>query len=466
MHQLTAREATLLNSESRTNLGHTSFYVVLEPGKDGPLVLDQLRDALQSRMGLAPGFRRRVWQVPLGLDHPWWIEDPRFDIDYHLRHIAVPDSGSESDLTAMLARLHERQLDRRRPLWEMYLIDQHDGMQGIFTKIHFALIDGVTGIDVLAPLTDEGPVDSDPTWQPDLPPSDTDLLIRAGWSTARSPLRWLDLILSTTRLVPGLQRHALPALQARWAAPQGTIDIDEGELTPPRVSFNRAIGTHRRIEFASLPISKIRSVRKRHGVRFHDVILALVAGSLRHWLVLHDELPTEPLVALSPILVDSVDEPLGTALISLATHRHNRAERLLEIAEWTQRIGEALEDEPVNAVRRIEAASPAVASLASRLVVRTGAATRFHPPFNVYLVNVPGNMDEERKVLGSEIQHQYPLATIVDGTGLSISAMSHRDRVDVSFVADRDLVPDLEIMADQLEVELRALQRAKTSKAA
>lgn len=468
MHQLTAHQAAMLSTETASNLGHTSFYVVLDRDRldATAITVDDLRTALDARISLVPGFRRRVWRVPMSLDRPWWIEDPRFDLDYHLRHLAVPNAGSGSDVASLIARLHERPLDRRHPLWEMYLIDQPDGHQGIFTKVHFALLEGVTGLDVLTPLASDEPVEPAIPWQPDLPPSNTDLLIRAGWSTARSPLRWIDLVLSTTRLLPGLNRQALPALQARWASPNGTIDIHDAEVTPPRVSFNRTIGLHRRVAFETLPLDEVRAVRKRFDVRFNDVIAALVSGALRHWLVLHDELPPEPLIALSPILVDSLDEPLGTALMNLATHRHSPVDRLMEIAEWSVRVVDAMEAEPVDAIRQFEAAAPALASMASRLVVRTGAATRFHPPFNVYLVSVPGGDNSERRILGSGIKHQFPLATIVDGTGLSISVMSSKDCVDVTFVADRDLIPDLDMMSAQLHEELKLLLKAKVKRAA
>lgn len=459
MHQLTAREAELLAAESATNLGHTALMVELDTGSTkGPEVtLDWLRDRMTDRLHLLPGFRRRVYRVPMNLDRPWWLEDPNFDLDYHLRHVGVP--GSDDDgLASLIARLHERPLDRSRPLWEMYLIDRTGENPVLFVKMHHVLVDGVTGLDVLAPLVDGVDIDHDDVPvknRSDRLPEDSDLLIKAGWSMAKSPWRMVNLAARGISAVPVLGRVNVLGPLAPWATPGGAVEV-HADQAAPRVSFNRTIGPHRRVAFASLPVEAVKDLHQKHDVRFNDVILALVAGTLRHWLVLHDELPSEPLVALSPVLVDSVDEPLGTALVPLATHRHEPIERLLEIAEATALLTDDLEAKPVEAIRSMYEAAPAVASLASRLMVRTGAFTRLMPPFNVYVVNVPGG-GEAPTVDGIPLAHQFPLSTLVDGTGLSVSVMSQGETVDFSFVADRDLVPDLQDMAERLPVELEIL---------
>jgi diacylglycerol O-acyltransferase len=256
--------------------------------------------------------------------------------------------------------------------------------------------------------------------------------------------------------LPVIGRVNVLGFLAPWATPSGAVELPSSHVVAPRASFNRTISSHRRVAFTSLPLNEIKALHQKHDVRFNDVVLALVSGMLRHWLVLHDELPAEPLVALTPLLVDSIDEPLGTALVPLATHRHEPVERMVEISEAMAELTADIKARPVEAIRSMYEAAPAVASLASRLIVRTGAFTRLLPPFNVYVVNVPGG-DEIPTVDGVELVHQYPLSTLVDGTGLSISVMSHGDVVDFSFVADRDLVPDLNKMAERIPVELDVL---------
>ncbi len=458
MQQLTPRETELIAAETRHNLGHHSLYVELEPTKGTPeLTFDALRTLVEERLHLLPGFRRRLHRVPLHLDRPWWLEDPDFDLDYHIRHLAVPRSDGDEELHNLVGRLHERPLDRRRPLWEMYLIERYDANPGLFIKVHHVLIDGVTGLDVLAPLlADIADLEPAPKRRTDRVPDDTDLLIRAGWSIARSPWRMAELAFETSRRLPVIGRFNVLGSLAPWTAPKGAVELPGSDHQAPRTSFNRTLGTHRRVAFTSLPMADIKDIHHAHDVRFNDVVLALIAGTLRHWLVLHDELPTEPIVALTPLLVDSVDEPLGTALVPLATHRHDPFERLQEISQAMADLTDDIHARPVEDIQSVYAASPAVAALASRLIVRTGAFTRLMPPFNVYVVNVPGGSDEQF-INGYRLAHQYSMSTLVDGTGLSVSAMSNGDSVDVSFVADRELVPDLSILGERLSVELDIL---------
>ncbi len=461
MQQLTPRETELISAETRHNLGHYSMFVVLDRLKGADEIsFDALRTLVGDRLHLIPGFRRRLHRVPLHLDRPWWLEDPDFDIDYHIRHLAVPKSDGDEELHNLIGRLHERPLDRRRPLWEMYLIERFDGSPGIFIKVHHVLVDGSTGLDVLALLlTDLADLEPAPKRRTDRVPDDTDLLIRAGWSIARSPWRMAELAFETTRSLPLLGRLNVLGSLAPWTAPRGAVELPGSDHQAPRTSFNRTLGTHRRVAFTSLPTSQIKKIHHDNDVRFNDVVLALIAGTLRHWLVLHDELPTDPIIALTPLLIDAEDsaaEPLGTALVPLATHRHDPIERLMEISESMADLTTDVHARPVESIRSMYGASPALAALASRLIVRTGAFTRLMPPFNVYVVNVPGASDDQ-VLAGHRVAHQYSMSTLVDGTGLSISAMSNGNTVDFSFVSDRELVPDLSILSDRLQVELEIL---------
>jgi WS/DGAT/MGAT family acyltransferase len=458
MQQLTPREAEVLSAETRQNLGHHSLFIELEPIDGAPeLTFERVRELMEDRLHLLPGFRRRLRRVPLSLDRPWWLEDPDFDLDYHVRHLAVPRSGGAEALQNLIGRLHERPLDRRRPLWEMYLIERYDDDPGIFIKVHDVLIDGVTGLDVLAPLmADPSDVKPPPKVRPDVVPNDTDLLIRAGWSLARSPWRMAELAVETSRQLPLIGRFNFLGPLTPWTSPRGAVEMPGSDHQAPRTSFNRTLGSHRRVAFASLPKHEIKDLHHAHDVRFNDVVLALIAGTLRHWLVVHDELPPDPIIALTPLLIDSVDDPLGTALVPLATHRHEPLRRLQEISEAMAGLTDDIHARPVEAIRSVYAAAPAVAALASRLIIRTGAFTRLMPPFNVYVINVPGG-DDQQDLAGHRVAHQYAISTLVDGTGLSISAMSSGDTVDFTFVADRELIPDLSSMAERISVELDIL---------
>lgn len=467
MRQLTSREAALLRSETSTNLGHTSVYTVVDPTDAAEFDFEMLTKVVESRLDTVPELRWRLREVPLRLDRPWWEDDDQFDVHYHLRHIGIPSSGhgsvgsKEADL---LARLHERPLTRTRPLWELYLIDRPDGTAGIFAKVHHTIVDGVTGLDLVAPLTgeaagDEPDLDSDANgvkWRPARAATDQQLLTKAAWSQLRSPLRWGRLGVSLARNVPVIGPQILPSLAAQWAMPSGDLEVDAGELSAPRLSFNRSLGPSRKVAMATLSVGDIRKVRQERGVRFNDVVLSVVGGGLRRWLKSRDELPDKEIVALAPILVNSVDQPMGTALVGLATQRDTPVDRLMEIHESMNGILETVEAQPVDTIRHLYQASPAMAAMASRLMARTSSSSRFNPPFNLVVVSVPGS-DRNVEILGAPVLHRFSLPSLVDGSGLSICVMSRADTVDVCAIGDRELVPEMQSLVDGFGDELNAL---------
>ncbi|MDH3301594.1 MAG: WS/DGAT domain-containing protein [Acidimicrobiia bacterium] len=463
MRQLTAREAALLRSETPTNLGHSSVYTVVDRSAAPDFDFEHLFDLVEQRLAAVPELRYRLREVPLRLDRPWWEHDDRFDPSFHIRHIGVPSSGRGDKEAALIARLHERPLNRERPLWELYLIDRPDGTAGIYVKVHHVLIEGITGLDLVTPLTaaespDRGGMS---TARPvlDEPMTDQQLLAEAAMSQLRSPVRWGRFGVSLVRNIPVIGPQILPSLAAQWAAPQGDVDVEAGELTAPRMPFNRALGASRKVSLTSLPVGALRDIRKRQGARFNDVVLAAVGGGLRRWLIDRAELPVDQLVALAPILVNSVDQPLGTALIGLATDTGDGLARLDSIRSQMDDLLATVEAHPVDTIRRLYQASPAVAAMASRLMARTGSASRFHPPFNVVVVSVPGET-RQSDVLGAPVLHRFSLPALVDGTGLSICVLSQAESVDLCLIADRELIDDLDPLADAIRaavLELDAL---------
>jgi len=460
MRQLTPREAALLRAETPTNLGHTSVYTVVEPSDAPDFSFEALSDQVSSRLGRVPELRFRLREVPLRLDRPWWEDDSRFDLSYHLRHIGVPSSGSGDMESALIARLHERPLNRERPLWEFYLIDRPDGSAGIYVKVHHVLIDGVTGLDLVAPLTADEPDEEKPeSWRPARPVSDQQLLSQAAWSQLRSPVRWGRFGVSLARNVPLIGPQILPSLAAQWAAPSGDFDVEAGDQVAPRMFFNRTIGSSRKVALATLPVATVRQIRKKQAARFNDVVLAAIGGGLRRWLVKLGELPVDPVVALAPVLVNSADQPLGTALVGLATDEGDAVDRLNSIRRQMDEALQSVEAHPVDTIRRLYQASPAVAAMASRLLARTGSASRFHPPFNLVVVSVPGEQDQG-DVLGAPVTHRFSLPTLIDGTGLSICVISQAESVDLCLIADRELVDDLEPLVEAIQEEVQALAGA------
>lgn len=459
MHQLTPSEAALLTAETNTNLGHQSMCLELAPDSDGNhLTLARLRAVIEENLHRAPSLRRRVRHVPLALDDPWWIEDPHFDLDYHIRHLAVPGASDPDALEQLLARLHERPLDRNRPLWELYLIENPDGSCNVFVKVHIVLIEELGPMGPLSPVLAGPDIDVDSTsrrpWRPDMVPTDSDLLIKAAWSTLRSPIRTTRHLLNAGRRIPIIGEVARLALAAASSTVH-PVEKARNDRPVPRVSFNRTVGAHRRVARVTLSVDQLREVHRQRGVRFHDVLLTVISGALRHWLVVNDELPVEPLVALTPLLVDADSDELGAALVPLATQRHDPLQRLDDINVSMSELTLELDPQPAEAISNRAGAPSVLAGAAARLLLTTGAGLRMMPPFNVYVVSIPGR--DEGPIAGHAIVREHAMVPITDGAGLSISAISHDHRVDITLVADRDMIPDLDVLADRIEIELAML---------
>jgi hypothetical protein len=207
----------------------------------------------------------------------------------------------------------------------------------------------------------------------------------------------------------------------------------------------------------TLSVDQLREIRRQRGVRFHDVLLTVISGALRHWLVVNDELPAEPLVALTPLLVDADSDELGAALVPLATQRHDPLQRLDDINASMSELTLELDPQPAATISTRAGAPSVLAGAAARLLLTTGAGLRMMPPFNVYIVSIPGR--DEGPIAGHAIVGEHAMVPITDGCGLSISAISHDHRVDITLVADRDMITNLEVLAERLETELDMLHR-------
>jgi len=474
MQQLTGLDAAFLAMETPSVYGHVGSVCVLDPSTaPEPLTVERLTEVIESRLHLIPPFRRRLVTVPFGLDQPYWIEDPDFDIEFHVRELALPEPGDDKQLAEQAARLHARQLDRRRPLWELYLIH---GLQGgrvaIYTKVHHAAIDGVSGNDILTALLDlspEGrPLDEPPTWESDEPPGAVEMLARSAVALTRQPLR-------AARFSYGLLR-SLPALAASPARPQlPVIDrllgrdrnvlLSSTGLRAPATPFNRSIGPHRRWAFRSLPFESVRAVKSAAGVSVNDVVMALCAGALRRWLTDRDALPASPLIAGVPVSVRT-DEQKGThgnrvssMIAPLPTHLAEPKDRLRAAHDAMRAAKDQHGALPADLLADVtQFAMPALAGQAARLSARLRLVERISP-FNLIVSNVPGP-NVPLYYAGAQLVSYLPLSAIADGQGLNITVISYGGQMHFGLIADRDLVPDLEDLADALAAELDELTAA------
>jgi diacylglycerol O-acyltransferase / wax synthase len=474
MQQLTGLDAAFLAMETPSVYGHVGSVCVLDPSTaPEPLTVERLSRVIESRLHLIPPFRRRLVTVPFGLDQPYWIEDPDFDIEFHVRELALPKPGGDKQLAEQAARLHARQLDRARPLWELYLIH---GLQGgrvaIYTKVHHAAIDGVSGNDILTALLDlspEGrPDDEPPAWESEEPPGAAAMLARSAVALTLQPLRAARFSYGLLRSLPALAsspaRPQLPVID-RLLGRDRSVLLSATGLRAPATPFNRSIGPHRRWAFRSLPFESVRVVKGAAGVSVNDVVMAMCAGAMRRWLSDRDALPASPLIAGVPVSVRT-DEQKGThgnrvssMIAPLPTHLADPRDRLRAAHDAMRAAKEQHGALPADLLSDVtQFAMPALAGQAARLAARLRLVERISP-FNLIVSNVPGP-NVPLYYAGAQLLSYLPLSAIADGQGLNITVISYGGQMHFGLIADRDLVPDLDDLADALEKELDELTAA------
>jgi WS/DGAT/MGAT family acyltransferase len=478
MQQLTGLDASFLAFETANSTGHVGGLCVLDPaGAPKPLTLARLTEVLGERIPLVPVLRRKLLNVPLGLDQPYWIDDADFDVEYHIREIALPGPGSDAQLAEQAARLHARPLDRSRPLWEIYLITGlAQGRAAVYTKIHHSAIDGASGAELLTVLLDLDPGGRElPAAQPFRPerrPGPAAMTVLAAARLAWRPVQTVHVANQVMRVLPTLG----PAVGALVGGMLG-LGRGDGAVIPtvpgraPATPFNKPITPHRRVAFRSVDLGSVKTVKNAFGVSVNDVVMAMCAGALRRWLADHDALPAAPLIAMIPV---SIRDPAGRGalgnkvsamLATLPTHVVDPDQRL-EIVHAATKIAKAQQAAiPQGLVDQIsDFAPPALTARAARVVFATGLLHRL-PPFNICISNVPGP-NVPVYLCGAKLLAHYPVSVITDGQGLNVTVVGYLGQLHFGLVSCRELVPDIDTLAGYLVEELELLLKAADLRAA
>ena len=345
--------------------------------------------------------------------------------------------GDDRQLAVQAARLHARPLDRRRPLWETYLIHGlQRGRQAVYVKVHHAAIDGVSGNDLLAALMDTSPEPRDvgepPAWRPQVEPGAVQLLARSAASRATKPVRAARVSAGIVRSLPALvsspARPWLPLIDRFLLRRDRGVVLSAPPLIAPATPFNKNIGPHRRWAFTSIPLADVKSIKNAAGVTVNDVVMALCAGALRVWLQKHDALPEGPLVAAVPVSIRT-EEQKGThgnrvsaVITPLPTHLADPAGRLAAVHEAMGAAKDQHNALPADLLTDIAQFSmPALANQANRLATRLRLLQRI-PPFNLIISNVPGPT-VDLYLGGARLEGVYPLSAIADGQGLNLTGL-------------------------------------------
>ncbi len=481
MRQLTSLDQQFLALETPRQYGHVAGLAVLDPSTrpGGAPTLADVIALLQERLPLAPPLRWRLAEVPFGLDYGYWVDDPDFDLEFHVREVALPSPGSDAQLAEQVARILARPLDRSRPLWELYLIHNlEEGHVAVLTKIHHSVVDGISGAEILVALLDLSPegreVPARTTTPGERVPGNLEMFARGVLGMANYPLR---VARSLPRALPNLADvRAFSPLPGVSSVQRLVNRVDQlaglpsrgralAELPAPRVAFSGRVSGHRRVAFGQLSLDAVKEAKNRHGCSVNDVVVAICAGAVRRWLIAHEDLPADPLVAQIPVSVRG-EQQLGTfgnrILLLTAPLYTDEPDPVVRLQRTHEALGDLKERHKALPAELLQDANnvipPAVFALAARTSLGLAASTRGRPPWNLVVSNVPGPQFP-LYLAGARLVAQYPISVITDGMGLNITVQSYNGHIDIGIIADRDQVPDVDRLVGWLREELTLLTK-------
>ena len=462
MDRLSGLDASFLYLETPQQLMHVCGLILLDPETmPGGYSFEEMKAELERRISDVAMFTRKLKQVPLGIDHPVWVEDPDFDIDRHVHRLAVPAPGGADELAALAGHLAGIPLDRTTPLWEMWVIEGLDsGQVAVFSKMHHASVDGVSGANMISHLCslepDAPPLDlGDEAPVSRRTPGDAELLARGALSFMTRPVQAFRLVPPTVQLLAKTARRARQG--TAMAAP----------LTAPRTPFNGTITGHRAVAWADMSLDRIKEVKDAvDGATVNDVVLTVSGGALRRYLEGLGQLPTSSLLASVPVSVHETSRRSGgtnkvSSMFSrLGSDIADPVERLRVMARNNTNAKEHHKAIPADTLQEwAEFAAPRTFGLAVRLVSGMRLAERGPVIHNLVISNVPGP-PVPLYFMGARIDALYPLGPIFHGAGLNITVMSNNGRMNVGIIGCRESMPDVWELAADFPRELDALHAA------
>ena len=473
MQQLSSLDASFLSYETPNTPMHVGFIQIYDPSAapGGKVRFKDILHHIEQRLHGFRGFRQKLVRVPFDLDNPYWIEDASFDLEYHVRHIALPQPGDWRQFCIQVARLHSRPLDLTKPLWEFTIIEGLDKIEGfpkgcfaLVAKIHHAAIDGVSGMDMISALTDlspDAPTPEPKAWQPETEPSPLSLLAQAQINNFRQPLRFLEVF-----------QQSLPGFAKMGSGlARGDMRLPGGGKVPPRTRFNAKISPHRVLDGRTFDLGVIRRIREVvPGATVNDVVLAIVGGALRKYLNAKSELPTDSLIAMAPISVRTEMErgtfgnQVSAMMVALGTHLADPLVRLEYVHDDVKNSKALTSAVGARTLTQYSEFIPSgLAGLAARFYTQFGMADRTAPTINTVVSNVPGPQ-APLYFAGARMVAFHGMGPISDGMGLIHAVVSYLGAISVAFTSDRDMLPDPAFYAQCLQDSFDELKSAAAAR--
>ncbi len=459
--RLSVVDNSFLAIEGPTTHQHVAAVLVLDAGPllhaDGGIDIDAIRAYIASRLHLIPRYRQRLATVPLG-NRLVWIDDEHFNIHYHVRHTSLPRPGDERQLKRLAARVVSQQLDRAKPLWEIWVVEGLEGNRfALVAKTHHCMVDGVSGVDLLAVLLNPTPSAAftpGPTWIPRPAPTPLQIFRDEWLRRARAPL---DILWDNPCPVRAPWR-TVASLWESVSAVGETLGAAARPASPTPI--NVPIGPHRRYDWLTFDLAAVKRVKDRLGGTVNDVVLATVAGALRHFLesrrVNVDVLDLRASIPVS-VRTDQQRGTLGNQIAlwmaDLPVAERDPRRRLDKVRANTARLKESRQTLGAQVLAAVsEWTSTTLLSLAVRLSTRSR-------PFNLVVTNVPGPQIP-LYLLGAELRQCYPMLALLPNQALGVALFSYAGTLCWGFIADWDLIPDLHEFVLGIESSFRELQTA------
>ena len=455
MDRLSSIDASFLTQEGSSSHMHVGGILIFE---GPPPSYADLLDHVRSRLHLVPRFRQKLAFPPLQMGRPFWVDDPTFNLEYHVRHSALPKPGSEEQLRRLAGRIFSQQLDRGKPLWELWLVQGLERRRfALLTKTHHALVDGVSGVDIATVLFDVTPVpepaEPEHEWVPHPEPSQLELVARGVEGVASTPLKLAGRLEAAVT-------HPGPAIGQATEAVEALSEVGWALANPaPDVPLNTAIGSHRRFSWVRRELAEAKRIKNALGGTVNDVVLAVVTGALRRWLHSRGVRTAGlELRALVPVSIRTEDEhgQLGNRIAAvrgpLPVYIEDPQRRLDVVREAMDGVKSSKQALGAEVIARFnDFAPPTLLAQASRL----NFSTRL---FNLIVTNVPGPQIP-LYVLGRELEDVFPVAFLPDQHALAIAIMSYNGGIDFGLLADYDAMDDVDVIAEGIESAIAELLR-------
>ena len=460
MEQLQGMDASFVAMETPSSPMHIGSILIYDPST-APGGFVRFKDILrfyEERMRFSKTMRQKLVKVPFNVDYPYWVEDADFDLEYHVRHVALPKPGDWRQLNIQAARIFARPLDLSRPPWEMTVVEGLDNVPGvpkgsyaIVSKVHHAAIDGMSGIDLMQALHTPTPTVASPNepdnWKPEKFPNRVGMFAKGYARAWLNPIRQMGV---SAQAIPGLYRAARGMIKGEFGL--------KAAIEAPKTRFNTKISPHRVVDGQVFELDHIKALRSlAEGAKVNDVMLTIIGGGLHRYLKHHNDLPKTTMTAMAPISVrtegekNTMGNQVSAMIAPLGTHIDNAADRMAYVFDQTSRSKEMTSALGARQMTEASKVSPALfMALGAQLYSRLGVANYMvRPVINTVVTNVPGPPVPIYQA-GAKLVSMQGLLCLLDGMALGHVVQSYVKEATITFTADRDVMPDPEFYSQCL----------------